>query len=120
MGRADPTLFTSKVNSDIFACQIYVNDIIFGSPNKSLCEEFSRIMTNRFKMSMMEELKFFLGFQIKQLKEGTFISPMHTNEHLDLNEDGKAIDQKVHRSMIGSLLYLCASRLDIMSLSGHH
>ena len=93
-------------------------------------------MTKRFEMSMMGELTFFLGFQIKQLKDGTFISqikyikdmlkkfdmenakpiktPMPTNGHLDLNEDGKAVDQKVYRSMIGSLLYLCASRPDIM------
>jgi hypothetical protein len=84
---------------------------------------------------MMGELKFFLGFQIKQLKEGTFLcqtkyvkdmlkrfdmadskpmkTPMALNGHLDLNEEGKLIDQKVFRSMIGSLLYLCASRPDI-------
>ena len=84
----------------------------------------------------MGELTFFLGFQIKQLKNGTFISqtkytkdmlkkfnmedaksiktPMSTQGHLDLNEDGKAVDQKVYRSMIGSLLYLCAFRPDIM------
>ena len=136
IGKADLTLFTRKVNKDIFVCQIYVDDIIFGSTNVTFCEEFSRIMTNRFEMSMMGELKFFLGFQIKQLKDGTFISqtkytqdmlkkfdmekakpiktPMPTNGHLDLNEDGKAVDQKVYRSMIGSLLYLCASRPDIM------
>jgi hypothetical protein len=87
-------------------------------------------------MSMMGELKYFLGFQIKQLQEGTFISqtkyiqdilkkfgmkngkpiktPMETNGHLDLDMGGKSIDQKVYRSMIGSLLYLCASRPDIM------
>jgi hypothetical protein len=93
-------------------------------------------MIKRFKMSMMGELTLFLGFQIKQLKERTFIcqtkynkdmlkkfdmenakpikTRMPTNGHLDLNEDGKAVDQKAHRSMIGSLLYLCASRPDIM------
>ena len=82
-------------------------------------------------MSMMGELKFFLGFQIKQLKKGTFIcqtkytsdmlkkfdmadaklikTPMTVNGHLDLNENGKSVDQKVYRSMIGSLLYLCTS-----------
>jgi hypothetical protein len=136
IGKADPTLFTHKVNKDIFVCQIYVDDIIFGSTNQSWCENFSRIMTKRFEMSMMDELTFFLGFQIKQLKKGTFICQtkytkdilkkfdmenakpiktlMPTNGHLDLNEDGKAIDQKVYRFMIGSLLYLCASRPDIM------
>ena len=117
----------------MFVCQIYV---IFGSTNHVYCDEFSRIMTKRFEMSMMDELKLFLGFQIKQMKEGTFIgqtkythdmlkkfdmvnakpikTPMPTNGHLDLNEEGKAMDIKVYRSMIGSLLYLCASRSDIM------
>jgi hypothetical protein len=72
IGKADPTLFTRKVDKDIFVCQIYVDDIIFGSTNQSWCKDFSRIMIKRFKMSMMGELTFFLGFQIKQLKEGTF------------------------------------------------
>ena len=85
---------------------------------------------------MIGELKFFLGFQINQLKDGTFISqtkythdllkkfdmanakpiktPMLTNEYLDLNEEGKVVDQNVYCSMIGSVLYLCASRRDIM------
>jgi hypothetical protein len=41
-------------------------------------------------------------------------TPMASNEHLDLNEEGKSVDQKLYRSMIGSLLYLCASRPNIM------
>jgi hypothetical protein len=112
-------------------CQIYVDDIIFGSTNKSTCEELSRIMIQKFEMSMMGELKYFLGFQVKQLQDGTFISqtkyiqdilnkfgmkdakpiktPLGTNGHLDLDTGGKSVDQKVYRSMIGSLLYLCAS-----------
>jgi hypothetical protein len=136
IGKADSTLFTRKLDNDLFVCQIYVDDIIFGSTNKFFCDEFSRIMTKRFKMSMMGELKFFLGFQIKQLKEGMFLcqtkytqdilkkfgmenakpakTPMATNGHLDLNQEGKSVDQKLYRSKIGSLLYLCASRPDIM------
>jgi hypothetical protein len=73
VGKADPTLFTKTITKDLFICQIYVDDIIFGSTNKSSCEEFSRIMIQEFEMSMMGELKYFLGFQIKQLQEGTFI-----------------------------------------------
>jgi hypothetical protein len=122
--------------TDLFIYQIYVGDIIFGSANQSFCDEFSKITTNRFEMSMMGELKFFLGFQIKQLKEGTFLSQtkythdilkkfgmdkakpiktlMSTNGHLDLDMGGKSVDQNVYNLIIGSLLYLCASRSDIM------
>jgi hypothetical protein len=136
VGKANPTLFTKTVANDLFVCQIYFDDIIFGSTNKSTCEEFSRIMVQKFEMSMMGELRYFLGFQVKQLQKGTFISqtkyiqnilnkfgmkdakpiktPMETNGHLDLDTGGKSVDQKVYWSMIGSLLYLCASRPDIM------
>jgi hypothetical protein len=124
------------MGKDLFVCQIYVDDIIFGSTNKSFCGEFSKIMTDRFEMSMMGVLTFFLGFQIKQAKEGTFISqmkytrdilkmfgmdkanpietPMGTNGHLYLDLGGTSVDQKIYRFMIGSLLYLYASRPDIM------
>jgi hypothetical protein len=54
----------------LFVCQIYVDDIIFGSTNKSFCDEFIKIMTDRFEMSMMVVLTFFHGFQIKQVKKG--------------------------------------------------
>jgi hypothetical protein len=62
--KADSTLFIQRNGKYIFICQIYVDDIIFGSTNDKFCEEFSRIMIKRFEMSMMGELKFFLGFQI--------------------------------------------------------
>jgi hypothetical protein len=136
IGKADSTLFTRKMGKNLFVCQIYVDDIIFGSTNKSFCDKFSKIMTDRFEISMMGVLIFFLGFQIKQAKEETFISqmkytrdilkkfgmdkakpikmPMDTNSHLDLDLDDISVDQKVYRSMIGYLLYLCASRPDIM------
>jgi hypothetical protein len=74
IGKVDSTQFTRRVDNDIFICQIYVDDIIFGSTNQSFCDEFSKIMTDRFEMSMMGELNFFLGFQIKQLEDDTFIS----------------------------------------------
>ena len=69
----DTTLFTKDVNGDLFICQIYVDDIIFGSTNDSLSHEFATMMSREFEMSMIGELTFFLGFQVKQLKEGTFI-----------------------------------------------
>jgi hypothetical protein len=132
----DSTLFTRKIGKDLFICQIYIDDIIFSSTNTSFCEEFSKIMTDRFEMPMMEEIKYFLCFQIKQLEDGTFISQikytldllkkfgidkakpiktsMDTNYHLDLDMDDKSIDQKVYRFIIDSLFYLCTSRPDIM------
>jgi hypothetical protein len=136
VGKADPTLFTKTCEGDLFVCQIYVDNIIFGSTNQKSCEEFSRVMTQKFEMSMMGELNYFLRFQVKQLKDGTFLSqtkysqdllkrfgmkdakptktPMGTDGHVDLNKGGKSVDQKAYRSMIGSLFYLCASRPDIM------
>jgi hypothetical protein len=129
-------LFTRRMGKDLFVCQIYVDGIIFSSTNKSFCDEFSKIMMERFEMSMMGELTFFLGFQIKQVEDGTFISqtkytrdilkkfgmnnakpiktPMGTNGHLDLDMGGTSVNQKVYCSMIESLIYLCASRPDIM------
>jgi hypothetical protein len=136
IGKVDSTLFTRRMGKDLFVCQIYVDGIIFGSTNKYFCDEFMKIMTYRFEMSMMGELTFFLVFQIKQVKDGTFISqtkythdvlkkfgidnvksiktPMGTNCHLDLDMGGTSVDKKVYHSIIGSLLYLCASRPDIM------
>jgi hypothetical protein len=55
-------------------CQIYVDDIIFGSTNQKSYEEFSRVMTQKFEMPMMGELTYFLGFQVKQLKDDNLIS----------------------------------------------
>jgi hypothetical protein len=108
----------------LFVCQIYVDAIIFCSTNKSFYDEFNKIMTNRFEMSMMGVLTFFLGFQIKQVKDENFVSQtkytrdilkkfgmdkakpiktlMGTNCHLDLNMGGTSVDQKVYRSMSGS------------------
>ena len=63
-GQVDPTLFRRTLGKDILVVQIYVDDIIFGSTNASLFKEFSKLMQDEFQMSMMGELKFFLGIQI--------------------------------------------------------
>ncbi|KAI3746902.1 hypothetical protein L6452_09344 [Arctium lappa] len=135
-GTVDTTLFLKKQGDDMILIQIYVDDIIFGSTNPKFCKKNSRIMESRFEMSMMGELNFFLGLQVKQLPEGILINqskyirdilkkfnmtdssvmktPMATGTLLDADLSGKSVDQKVYRSMIGSLLYLTASRSDIM------
>src|SRR5213075_376363 len=121
---------------DLFICQIYVDDIIFGSTNNDLCDEFSKMMSEEFEISMIGELTMFFGFQIKQMKDGIFIhqekyihdllkrfgmenfkeikTPMVSNGQIEPDLQGKPADQKLYRSMIGSLLYLTASRPDIM------
>jgi hypothetical protein len=63
--KVDTTLFTKRIGKDLFVCQIYVDDIIFGSTNELFCEEFGEMMSNEFEMSMIGELSFFLGLQIK-------------------------------------------------------
>ncbi|GKC57882.1 retrovirus-related pol polyprotein from transposon TNT 1-94 [Tanacetum coccineum] len=116
--------------------QIYVDDIIFGSTCQELCDDFSKIMHNKFEMSMMGKLNFFLGLQIKQFDDGIFFNqskyvkemlkkfgledskpiktPMSSETKLTRDEDGEPIDDTKYRGMIGSLLYLTASRPDII------
>ncbi|XP_072072112.1 uncharacterized protein [Arachis hypogaea] len=119
---------------------VYVDDIIFGSANEDLCADFAKLMTNEFDMSMMGELNFFLGLQIKQTAEGIFIhqekyakelvkkfglecakpmgTPMHPNIKLDKDEHGRDVDETRYRGMIGSLMYLTSSRPDIIQSVG--
>jgi hypothetical protein len=136
VGKMGTNLFTKKIEDDLFICQIYVDDIIFGLTNQDFYEKFGNMMSREFEMSMISELSFFLGLQVKQTKDGTFICQrkyindllkrfgmdnsksiktfMATNAHLDLDEGGNSIDLILYRSMIGSFLYLNASRPDIM------
>ena len=74
IGKIDATLFTKRVNGELFVCQIYVDTIIFGSTNPHFSEKFGKLMSEKYEMSMMCELKLFLGLQIKQSREGMFIS----------------------------------------------
>ncbi|GKC02540.1 putative ribonuclease H-like domain-containing protein, partial [Tanacetum coccineum] len=135
-GKIDKTLFIRRVKCDILLVQVYVDDIIFGSTNKSLCIEFEKIMHKKFQMSSMGELTFFLGLQVKQKEDGIFISqdkyvteilkffgfsdvktastPMETHKPFLKDADGEDVDEHLYRSMIGSLMYLTSSRPDIM------
>jgi hypothetical protein len=135
MGKVDTTLFTKKIGKDLFVLQIYVNDIIFRSTNQDFCE-FGNMIENEFEMFMIGELSYFFGLQIKQLKNGTFVSqgkyiknmlkkfgmedakgistPMGINGSLDSDASGNMVDQKMYWSMFGSILYVTTSRPDVM------
>ena len=128
-------MFISENGKDILIIQVYVDDIIFGGTSQSMVDEFVRTMTEEFKMSMVGELSYFLGLQVKQLDDGITVSqstyaknlikrfwmqtskttntPMSTTTKLSRDADGKPVDEKLYRAMIGSLLYLTASRPDL-------
>nr|KYP45268.1 Copia protein [Cajanus cajan] len=72
-GKVDNILFVKKFKNDTMYVQIYVDDIVFGYTNLSLCKEFAKTMQGEFEMSMMGELTFFLELQIKQMSDGIFI-----------------------------------------------
>ncbi|GJV28579.1 putative ribonuclease H-like domain-containing protein, partial [Tanacetum coccineum] len=136
IGTIDKTLFIKKDKGDILLVQVYVDDIIFGSTKKSLCVEFEHMMHKRFQMNSMGELTFFLGLQVKQKDDGIFISQdkyvanilkkfdfvtvnttstlIETNKALLKDEKAEDVDVHLYRSMIRSLMYLTASRPDIM------
>jgi hypothetical protein len=114
MGSIDKTLFTLKYDNNFLLVQIYMDDIIFGDSSYVLVSNFQKIMENEFKMSMMGELTFFLGIQVKQMKQDTFVHQakymkdlvkkfniaelkpmstlMSTTTVLNLDENGKAVD----------------------------
>ncbi|GJV66887.1 putative ribonuclease H-like domain-containing protein [Tanacetum coccineum] len=115
---------------------VYVDDIIFGSTNKELCTAFEKLMKDKFQMSSMGELSFFLGLQVQQKENGIFISqdkyvaeilkkfnytdvksastPVDLEKPLVKDGDADDVDVHLYRSMIGSLMYLTASSPDIM------
>ncbi|GJV13344.1 retrovirus-related pol polyprotein from transposon TNT 1-94 [Tanacetum coccineum] len=134
-GSVDPTLFIRRDGKELLLVQIYVDDIIFVASTPELCDLFSKIMCSKFKMSMMGKISFFLGLQISQSPRGIFINqskyaleslkkygfdscdpvdtPMVEKSKLDEDKEGKAVDPSHYRGMIGTLLYLTASRPDL-------
>ncbi|GJV52675.1 retrovirus-related pol polyprotein from transposon TNT 1-94 [Tanacetum coccineum] len=135
-GTIDPTLFTIRYGKDILLVKIYVDDIIIGSTNPKFSKRFENYMHSRFEMSLIGEMKLFLGLQIHQSPRGIFINqakyaleilkkhgmdkcdtvgrPMATKPKLDADLSGKLVDQTDYRSKIGSLMYLTSSRPDIV------
>nr|GFA72610.1 hypothetical protein [Tanacetum cinerariifolium] len=140
-GSVDPTLFIRRDDNDLLLVQIYVDDIIFAASNLELCDLFAKLMCSKFKMSMMGKISFFLGLQISQNPRGIFINqskyvleslkkygfeycdpvdtPMMEKSKLDEDREGKAVDPSHYRGMIGTLLYLTASRPNLQFGPGY-
>lgn len=135
-GKVDNTLFMRRTKNHLLVVQVYVDDIVFGSTSETLVKEFQKLMESEFEMSMMGELTFFLGLQIKQEEDGTKVhqqkyledvlrkydmngsksisTPSSPADTLSKETSSPKIDPTKYRGMIGSLLYLTASRPDIM------
>ncbi|GJW43383.1 retrovirus-related pol polyprotein from transposon TNT 1-94 [Tanacetum coccineum] len=134
-GTVDPTFFIRRQGKDILLVQIYVDDIIFAYTTPELCDQFLKIMCSKFKMSTTGKISFFLGLQISQSPRGIFINqskyaleslkkygmessdpvdtPMVEKSKLDEDTQGKAVDPTHYRGMVGTLMYLTASRPDL-------
>nr|GEV93230.1 retrovirus-related Pol polyprotein from transposon TNT 1-94 [Tanacetum cinerariifolium] len=137
-GTIDMTLFTTRYMEDILLVHIYVDDIIFGPTNPKYSKRFEKLMHSGFKMSLVGEIKFFLGLQIHQFPSGIFINqamytleilhkhdmdkgqsigtPMDTKPKLDADLSGNPVEQNDYRSKIGSLMYL-TSKAEYVALS---
>jgi hypothetical protein len=135
-GSAENNLYIKVSQGNTLLIEVYVDDIIFGSDDDRLSHKFTKDMQNEFEMSLLGELSFFLGLQIRQRNQGIFISqtkyiremlkrfgmedckpvitPMQTSCKLGKDDDSKSTDQRQYRSMIGSLLYVTTSRPDVM------
>ncbi|GJV10117.1 putative ribonuclease H-like domain-containing protein [Tanacetum coccineum] len=113
-GQIDQTLFIKSQKGHILLVQIYVDDIIFGSTKKELCDEFEKLMKDKFQMSSMGELTFFLGLQFNYSDVKSASTPTDLEKPLVQDGDADDVDEHLYRSMIGSLMYLTASRPDIM------
>jgi hypothetical protein len=140
MESVDKTLLTLNHGTNFLLVQIYMDDIIFGGSSHTLVSRFQEMMESEFQMSMMGELTFFLGIQVKQMKQGTFVNQakytkdlmkkfnmaelkpvsnlMSSIASLGPDEDGEAVDQREYMSMIGSLPYLIATRPNIQFAVG--
>nr|GEW60935.1 hypothetical protein [Tanacetum cinerariifolium] len=136
-GTTDLTLFIRSFVDDILMVQVYVDDIIFGSTHPRYTQLFFDLMKSHFEMSMMGEMTFFLGLQVNQSPCGIFINhsnyvleilkkygmkscdpvgtPIEIKDKLDLDQNETPVDATKYRSMIGALMYLTSSRLDIDS-----
>ena len=139
-GGIDKTLFVKNEGGKLMVAQIYVDDIVFGGMSEQMVEHFVRQMQSEFEMSLVGELTYFLGLQVKQMEDSIFLSqskyaknivkkfgmenashkrtPAPTHMKISKDENGVSVDQSLYRSMIGSLLYLTASRPDIAFVVG--
>ena len=139
-GTVDSNIYVQIDKYNLTIIEVYVDDIIFGSNDDRLSKNFSTKMQSELEMYLLGELTYFLGLQISQQKKGIFIcqakyikemlnkfkiedckpvlTPMVTGWKLSIDNSSKDVDQRLYRSMIGSLPYVIASQPDVMQEVG--
>lgn len=139
-GSTDNNIYVKVDRDNLKISEVYLPDIIFGSNDDKLSQDFATKMQSQFEICMIGELKYFLGSQISQQDKGIFIyqtkyikemlkkfqiedcnpilTPMVTCCKLSLENLSKDVDQWLYRLMIGSLLYVKASQPDVMQVVG--
>ena len=128
-------LFVKSDKGKLMIAHIYIDDIVFGGMSDQMVQQFVQQMKLEFEMSLVGELNYFLGLQVKQMEDSMFVSqskyargivkkfglenashkrtPAATHVKITKDEKGEDVDQSLYKSLIGSLLYLTASRPDI-------
>ncbi|CAL2278987.1 unnamed protein product [Prunus armeniaca] len=134
--QSEPTLYILKKGASILIVSLYVDDLIFTSNNEHLIQQFKKDMMSTYEMSDLGLLHYFLGIEVSQTENGIFISqkkyvenilkklnllgcksvatPLIANEKMRKFDGAKKSDAKKYRSLVGSFLYLTATRPDIM------
>ncbi|KAL0392757.1 UNVERIFIED_CONTAM: Retrovirus-related Pol polyprotein from transposon RE1 [Sesamum radiatum] len=133
---SEPTLYIKSQGNDTLIVSLYVDDLIYTGNNEKMIQDFKEDMMKTFEMSDLGLMHFFLGIEINQEKEGIFIcqrkytetllkkfkmescktvtTPLVTGEKYQKEDGSQKVDGSMYRSLIGSLLYLTATRPDIM------
>lgn len=136
MSPSEPSLYVKTEGTDFLLVCLYVDDLIYFGSNMKMLEDFKKNMMNEFEMTDLGLMRYFLGIQVKQSKGHIFLSqekyvedllkkfqmekckavptPMALNEKLQQNDGEPRVDDKLYRSLVGSLIYLTNTRPDIM------
>ena len=134
--QSEPSLYVKCEGKNFLFIYLYIDDLIYAGTNLKMVQDFKKVMMTKFEITDFRLMKYFLGFQVKQSRGGIFIlqekyvenllkkfkmkdckpvsTPMALNEKMQQDDDADMADEKLLRSLVGSLIYLTNTRPDIM------
>jgi predicted aspartyl protease len=134
---SESTLYIKQCEVDILVISLYVDDLFVTGNNATLIDEFKMEMTKVFEMTDLGLMTFFLGMEIKQSQDEVFIcqkkyareilkkfhmedcksvsTPINQKEKLSKEDETEKVDEAYFRGLIGCLMYLTATRPDILN-----